>query len=143
MDVKTRWVVPSAHGRCRATAIRPSRCKRPCPSGGRQRYWQSRSSRMRAKPYSAAENPDGQSMPIGRRDGTIARAADAGERSRALRPGRRGGRQAPSHREGGRPRPAVERTAKGTRNVRSRTLAPAPRLARLHRLAYAWRRSSA
>jgi len=23
MGVKTRWVVPSAHGRCRATAIRP------------------------------------------------------------------------------------------------------------------------
>jgi len=39
MGVKTRWVVPSAHGRCRATAIRPSRSRRrrPCPSGGRQR----------------------------------------------------------------------------------------------------------
>src|SRR5437867_9567351 len=50
---------------------------------------------------------------IWRRDGTIARAADARERSRVLRPGRRGGRQPPSHRERGRPRPAVERPAKG------------------------------
>src|SRR5437867_6752786 len=35
---------------CSATAIRPSRnrCKRCCPSGGRQRYWQSRSSRGRS-----------------------------------------------------------------------------------------------
>src|SRR5439155_25363619 len=47
-------------------------------------------------------------------DGTIARAADARERSPGiLPPGRRGGRQAPSHRERGRPRPAVERAAKG------------------------------
>src|SRR5438093_3220891 len=55
---------------------------------------------------------DRQSMPFCWPDGAIARAADARERSRALRLGRRGGRQPPSHRERRRPRPAVERTAK-------------------------------